>query len=90
MSQYLLTVSKENDAFVRKLLQQLLGIRVERVKPKAARQPASPEPPEWVDDLQHALREVAASERSEIKLKPARELLAELRTIRDEQWPPSR
>ena len=35
MSQYLLTVSKGEDAFVRKVLQNLPGVHIEKVKPKA-------------------------------------------------------
>ena len=34
MSQYLLTVSEGEEAFVRKLLRKLPGVQVEKVKPK--------------------------------------------------------
>lgn len=45
MSQYLLTISDAEDAFVRKLLQKLPGVRIEKVKPKAKapKKPLTPE-----------------------------------------------
>lgn len=70
MSQYLLTVSKGEEAFVRKLLQNLPGVHVEKVKPKApaAKKPLTSEQQEWVDDLKQSLVDVERHQRGEVEM----------------------
>ena len=90
MSQYLLTVSKGEDAFVRKVLQNLPGVHIEKVEPKAppAKNSLTPEQQEWVDDLKQALVDVERHQRGEIELTPIEDFLKELEEIRDAKWPP--
>ncbi len=92
MSQYLLTVSKGEEAFVRKLLKNLPGVRVEKVKPKAppVKKPLTPEQQEWVDDLKQSLVDVERHQRGEIELRTGQELLEELRAEHEKLWPSSR
>ena len=90
MSQYLLTISPGEEAFVRKLLQKLPGVQLEKMKPKPAKKPLTPEQQEWVDDLKQSLLDVERAEGGEIKLRSAYDLLEELRAEHEKIWPLSK
>lgn len=81
MSQFLVTVSQGEEAFVRKLLGKLPGVRVEKMKApaKLTQKPLTAQQQEWVDDLKQSLLEAEASARGEITLPTLDEHLAELR-----------
>ena len=72
------------------LLQNLPGVRVEKVKSKAlpVKKPLTPEQQKWVDDLKQALVDVERHQRGEIELTPIEDFLKELEEIRDAKWPP--
>ena len=102
MSQFLLTVADTEVAFIRKLLRNLPGVRLEKVKeeekraatpvarPKAApyvlKKPLTPEQQEWVDDLKQALVDVERHQRGEIELRPIEELMRELDEEHKAYW----
>ncbi len=86
MSQYLLTISPGEEAFVRKLLQKLPGVQLEKMKTKPLKKPLTPEQQEWVDDLKQSLLDVERAERGEIQLRPIEELLKELDAEHEAHW----
>ena len=80
MRQVILTVPDEQYAPLMKVVKALpFAIKAKAVAASKPRK-MTPAQQEWVDDIREALAEVKLAEEAKITLKPARQLLDELRS----------
>jgi hypothetical protein len=80
MRQVILTVPDEQFAALMKVVKALpFAIKAKAVTPPKPKK-YTPEQQEWIDDFREALHEADLAAQGKIKLKPARQLLDELRS----------